>query len=160
VARVNRTPAEPDAPELAARAAYERDPAARRRLIAALLSRDPDRAVPLYLPLVANPRTKDAALDALADVPDPPVAALLDALNDRRVVLRLAAARALGRIDGPATTAALVDRVRRNADRREAIAALLWSDGDDAARFVSAARTTPGLSTVVRSMEVQLKQYK
>jgi hypothetical protein len=128
-----------------------------RDLMAELLRCNNRFAVGLYLQLVVDPRHRAVALDALADIKEPPVQELIDELGNPRVSVRFAAARALGRIDGPVTTEQLVALVKRNTQRREALAALLYSDGVDASAFLADARRMPGLSSTLRAVEIQLK---
>lgn len=141
----------------AARAA---DPAVARQLCSALLRRGTPEAMQSYLGLVVAADTRGSALAALDGLAEPPVEFLLGELSAPQVTRRLAAARALGRIDGPATTALLAERVARGGTgRREALAALLCSRGDEAAAYVADVRGSSHLAAVVRSVEVQLAHY-
>src|SRR4051812_38317809 len=149
-----------DPQELAGMAREEKDPKKQRKVIGELLRSQSDRAAALYLELVVDARTRRVALDALDDVKEPPVGALINELGNHRVSVRFAAARALGRIDGPATTFELVKLVERNTRRREALAALMYSGGEDAAEYVDGARRTPGLAVTVRAVEIQMKSVQ
>ena len=140
-----------DVPTLAALANSAFDEGERRRLLAALLRRDPARSVPAYLAFLADPTTAPAALAALDDVPAPPVEVLFAALNDPRRGTRLAAARALGRIDGPFVTARLAAMVRANVNRPEALAALASSDGPEAKAYFEWALSSKELGAYART---------
>jgi len=128
-----------------------------RQMIAAMLRRDPAAAMPVYLQLVEDPQMRGAALDALDDLPQPPVQHLMAALRAPRISVRLAAARALGHIDGPRTTAELVALVSNNISRREALAALLYSKGDQAKAAVAAVSQSRELGAVVQAVESELQ---
>ena len=145
-----------DVPTLAALATLSADEAERRALLAAMLRRDPARSVPAYLAFLSDPATAGAALAALDDVPAPPVEALFASLNDPRRANRLAAARALGRIDGPAVTARLAAMVRRNVNRHEALAALASSDGPEAKAFFGWALASKEFGSYARTARAGL----
>ncbi|HEX4795277.1 MAG TPA: hypothetical protein VH370_15890 [Humisphaera sp.] len=130
-----------------------RDDAERRQLIAAALQRDPAAAMGDYLRLVEDPRTRAVALDALDQMNHPPVQQLIAALNTSRVTDRLSAARALGHIDGPYTTAQLVSRIQNNVNRREALAALLLSRGNQARIAVAEARQNSALAPILAAVQ-------
>lgn len=123
----------------------------RRRLLAAMLARDPQRAAGAYLEFVRDEQTRDLALAVLDDVPVPSDAFFVY-LNDRLADTRRAAARVLARIDGPRTTAILVALAERNQNRREALLALAESRGPEARRFLQLAGSSGPLSAVVRSV--------
>lgn len=154
--------------------AGSREPTARERLLtleassrarnhggedARLLRRATPESIEAYLARVADRQTRSAALAALDRLPNPPVEALLDQFANPRVAIRYAAARALGRIDGPATTAALIERIERGDRRRESIAALLCSRGEHASNAVGGIRSSTQLAAVVQAAEVQLRSY-
>ena len=148
-------------PQLLASLAWqETQPQRQRETIAELLRSEDPFAIGLYLQLVVDVRRRAVALDALADVKQAPVQALIEQLSNSRVAIRFAAARALGKIDGPMTTEQLVALVKQNTQRREALAALLCSDGTDASAFLASARHMPGLSTTVRAVEIQLQSVQ
>lgn len=145
-----------DAPTLAAMAKDEPIEAHRRRLYAGLLGRNDDpRAAVLYLRAVADRRTRGAALAALDDVTAPPLDALFAQLGHADVSVQLAAAKALGHVDGPAVTRRLAGMVHRGEHRGPAVAALLYSDGPEAAAALRAARRYPKLSATIESVHVQ-----
>lgn len=145
-----------DVPTLAAMAATAADEAERRRLLAALLDREPSRAVPAYLAFLSEAETAGAALAALDDARSPPVDALFARLNDPRRANRLAAARALGRIDGPVVTARLAAMARRNVNRHEALVALASSDGPEAKAFFDWAMSSKELGAAARTARLGL----
>jgi HEAT repeat protein len=138
--------------------ASAQDDSERRKMIAAMLRRDPTEAMPAYLRFVENRRTRSVALEALDDLAQPPVPELMGALRSPQISVRLAAARALGRIDGPRTTAELVALISSNVSRREALAALLYSKGDEAKAAVAGASQSRELGAVVYSVQTQLQQ--
>jgi HEAT repeat protein len=143
--------------QLTTRIADEADPARQRCLLGVLVTHPDPRALSTYLSFVANAATSDNALDALDDVADPPVDALFAHLDVPRTDRRLAAARALGRINGPAVSERLAKMVERGVHRREALAALMSSSGDEASRFLAGFRRIPSLVSVIRSIELQLR---
>jgi hypothetical protein len=139
----------------------------RPRLIATMLRRDPQKGARLLLPLIKESGTAAAALDALDSLAaaDCPAAvrrgvttALFDELQGSRVEDRLAAAQALGRIDGPEVAARLADMAERNLSRREALAALIWCGGhsEAASAALESARRSPRLSSTMRSLEMTM----
>jgi hypothetical protein len=146
-----------DARSLAEAARQEEEPRRQREALAELLRCDDAAAVSLYLQFVVDPMSRDVALEALADVKEPPVQAFIDDLGNSRVAIRFAAARVLGRIDGPVTTEQLVWLIQRNKQRREALAALLYSGGPDAAAFLDDARRRPSLAGTLRAVEMQMQ---
>jgi hypothetical protein len=145
-----------DVPTLTALAAGARDDAERRRLLAALLRREPAQAVPVFLAFLQDDATEGAALAALDDVKDPPVDALFARLNDPRAATRLAAARAIGKVDGPAVTARLAWMLRHNVSRREALAALAASDGAEARQLFQWALESKELGAAARAARQSL----
>lgn len=112
-----------------------------------------------YLQLVGSAETRHAALNALDGVAQPPVEAIFGELSNPRIAIRIAAARALARINGPETVAILVNRVGRDVDRREALAALLCTEAEDAQAFIAEARASRHLAPMVRSIEIQLQSF-
>src|ERR1700722_17970853 len=79
-----------------------------RVLLAALLGRGDADSLRLYLSNVANEFAAETALAAAEQTSNPPMDLLFAALRSPSELERLAAARVLGRIDGPATTERLV----------------------------------------------------
>jgi HEAT repeat protein len=115
--------------------------------------------VPIYLGFVARAGTAADALAAAKYAPSEVVPVLLEQLDSPSVTTRLAAARALGAIDGPQTTAALAKLVQSGSNRREALAALMLSGGDDARRFVAEAETDAPLAAAMRSVRSQIRTF-
>jgi hypothetical protein len=140
---------------LARLAQAEADGHHRRRLLAALVGRDRPQATVAYLSQVADTRTSAQALDALAEVRHPPVDGLVAQLGNPNAKIRFAAAKALGRINGPAVTARMAALVERDVHRREALAALMYSRGKEAERYLDAARKYPELAAAIDSVQVQ-----
>lgn len=134
--------------------------AEKREMVAAMLRRNAAAAMPEFLGLVENVRTRQIALQALDELDQPPMQELMAALSAANVADRFAAARALGHIDGPHTTAQMVSRIEKNISRRECLAALLLSRGKEAKTAVAEARQSPLLDPLVRALqsELQLKQ--
>ena len=145
-----------DVPTLTALASGARDDGERRRLLAALLRREPAHAVPVFLAFLQDGATEDAALAALDDVKNPPVDALFARLNDPRAGTRLAAARAIGKVDGPAVTARLAWMLRHNVNRREALAALAASNGAEAKQLFQWALESKELGAAARAARQSL----
>jgi hypothetical protein len=124
---------------------------------AALLKQPPRYAVPLYLAMVQNPATSDDALAALYDVPRAAIDEFFTHLDDPHVATRMAAARVLGKIDGPVITRKLATMVSRDQNRREALAALISSDGVQAEQFVAQAKRDARLAPTIHALESELK---
>jgi hypothetical protein len=136
-------------------------------LLSAMLRREPELAVRLLIPMIQDTAMfapAMAALDAVASGSfgngerRAVIGALFDELRGPRVEDRLAAARALGRIDGPETAMRLAEMAEHNDSRREALAALIWCGGRSAAATAAleAARRSPRLASTVRSLELTL----
>ena len=128
--------------------------AQRRELIAGLLRREPSEMAGGYLELVRDPATSRDALACLDDVRRP-IDVFFARLDDPRVAIREAAARVLGRIDGPQTTARLIAMARRNHNRREALLALADSRGPEARRFLLTNEASGPLAGPIRSVLLQ-----
>ena len=143
--------------ELAALAKDEAVIDRQRNLLGLLATHPHPQALSSYLAFVATPATSDTALAALDNLRDAPVDALFAYLDAPRMDRRLAAARALGRINGPAVSERLATMVERGFHRREALAALLSSNGPEAARVLSSFQRMPSLVSVIRSIELQLR---
>ena len=125
-----------------------------RVLLSALLGRGDGDALGLYLSYVVSDSTAPTALAAVELVPNPPMEMLFAALHSTSELERLAAARVLGRIDGPATTERLIALVEEGPSRQEACVALLSSRGQEAVNFVTSARANPALSTLLQAANV------
>lgn len=169
IARVPSRPANPAelavaltaanlAPEPAATTVADAPSTRPPETLEALLRRDPTTGVDRCLHLTASGHDRDAAA-ALKSVRGPAVDRLFARLDDPRIDVRLAAARLLGKVDGPAVTQRLAEMVGENRNRREALAALMQSDGPEARQFVARAQGTRDLEAVVRSIAVQLKSF-
>jgi hypothetical protein len=140
---------------LAQVAQEEADAESRHRLLAALVGRGRPQATVAYLRQVADARTSASALEALDEVHHPPVDALVTQLGNTDARIRFAAAKALGRINGPDVTARMAALVERDVHRREALAALIYSRGKEAARYLDTARKYPELAAAIDSVQVQ-----
>jgi hypothetical protein len=148
------------APVQVAKVAPVDPPPAKRDEILDLLDANSPEALASYLEFVADPARRDEALSALDRVKRPPVDELIQELGNPHTKIRFAAARALGRINGPATTEALIALVEQNKQKRAALAALLLCRGEDAADFLADARHTPRLAATVRAVEIQLNAFQ
>lgn len=132
-------------------------PAHRRQLMTGLLQRDGPEMATSYLALVQDPATAEGALASLDDV-RPATEPFFARLDDAHVSVREAAARVLGRIDGPKTTERLVAMARRNRNRREALIALADSRGSEAKRFLQINQSSGPLAGAIRSVLLQQEQ--
>jgi len=90
-------------------------------------------------------------LAAADQVVNPPMDLLFSQLHSPSELERLAAARVLGRIDGPATTERLIALLEEGSSRQEACVALLSSRGQEAVNFVRSAQSNPALSPLLRA---------
>jgi len=126
----------------------------RLALLAALLGRGDPEAVGCYLTHVESETMGKTALAAAELVPNPPMELLFSALHSTSELERLAAARVLGRIDGPATTERLIALAQEGPSRQEACVALLSSKGQEAMSFVASARINPTLASLLQAASV------
>lgn len=124
----------------------------------ALLQRDPTTGVQECLKL-AELKHEEPAVSALKNVRGVAIEKLFARLDDPRIETRLAAARLLGKVDGPRVTEQLARMVAANQNRREALAALLQSDGVEAKAFLEQVQEKHGLESVLRSVTVQIKAF-
>jgi hypothetical protein len=113
--------------------------------------KSPTFAVRPFLERVADPSTRSASLAELDHLKSPPIEQLLTFLSDPRGDLRIAAALALGRIDGPILTRRLINMIERNQSRREAFIALASSRGRDAQLYVRGAAASDQFAGIARS---------
>jgi hypothetical protein len=101
--------------------------------------------------------TRAAALQMVRTTSDPPVEALLRALEGPRIDERFAAARALAEICGARGAG---DRLRRmiesNQHRREALAALMLCRDAAASEFLERARANRSIDSEIRALESEL----
>lgn len=162
--------------------ADSREPTARERLAMCELSprkRSRTRTSPPTQTLSSSDSGVHPSLDPAASIesrvpqPQPPpsqrpsgaddrIESLLAELSSPHVAMRYAAARELARVDGPATTALLIDLVERNVHRREALAALLLcaaSNDVQASQYLADARAWRGMGGQIRSAELQLNTF-
>jgi HEAT repeat protein len=122
-----------------------------RTLLAGLLGRGDAAALGDYLNYVQSDTTADSALSAAELVQNPPMEMLFAVLQSSSELNRLAAARVIGRIDGPATTERLIAMVEQGTSRQEACVALLSSRGEEAVQFVTNARKNPMLAGLLQA---------
>ncbi len=138
-------------------ASAETDPCLQQHLLAALLARHDARSVAVYLRLVCERPTAEAALAALGGEDHPPVDLLFRFLRSPTRTQRTAAALALASLNDQGVTEKLVQMVVREGNRQEALVALLASSDPRAVRFVTLARRDPLLVGSVRTVEYRLK---
>jgi HEAT repeat protein len=122
-----------------------------RTLLAGLLARGDTAALGDYLNYVQSDTIGETALSAAELVQNPPMEMLFGVLQSPSELTRLAAARVIGRIDGPATTQRLIAMVEQGTSRQEACVALLSSRGEDAVNFVTNARANPVLAGLLQT---------
>jgi hypothetical protein len=125
-----------------------------RSLLAALLERGDLESFRFYSAYLQSEATAETALAAAEQTPNPPTEILFASLRSPSELERLAAARVLGRIDGPATTERLVAMLEEGTSRQEACVALLSSRGQEAVNFVNSARTNPALAASFQAASV------
>jgi hypothetical protein len=142
--------------DLARLATVEPDAQLRRNLLRALLARQTEESIGLYLGFVDQRSFRADALEAVAAMQDPPVDVLLVYLESSRRSVRLAAAQALGRVSGADIAQRLSGSVFRGIGRQEALLALLLSPTPQAASFLSEARRDLYLVASVQAAEQQL----
>jgi hypothetical protein len=145
------------AAELAKLARTSESDASRHESVRALLVRADRAGTDAFLSLVLDTTTRDVALAALHDAPEPAVRSLLAALDHNRVDYRLAAAKSLGSVCDHGDLGARLRRmVRDNDNRREALAALVSCPGKPAAEFLREARLRPSIESEVRAVQSEL----
>ncbi len=113
--------------------------------------KSPPFAVRPFLDRVADPTTRSASLAQLDHLKSPPIEQLLTFLTDPRGDLRVAAALALGRIDGPVLTRRLIKMIEQNQCRREAFIALASSRGREAQLYIRGAAASEQFAGIARS---------
>ncbi len=128
------------ASDLANLASVEVDPPLRREVLAALLERQSQEAVGMYLQFVRSPDHRADALAAAAKVEQPPVDVLVGYLESPQKSTRLAAAQALARLGDVDLPERLSASALGGVGRQEALVALLLSRSAQAASFLSRAR--------------------
>jgi hypothetical protein len=126
----------------------------RRTLLAGLLARGDLAALGNYLSYVQSDTFGETALAAVEMVQQPPMDVLFGFLQSPSELNRLAAARVIGRIDGPATTQRLIAMIEQGTSRQEACVALLNSRGEEAVNFVKNARANPMLASLLQTASV------
>lgn len=129
----------------------------RREMISELLSRQSDEALAAFLDLLADGRTREAALAVLDNRTMPPVERLFDFMRGSDYSRRWAAAVVLGRLDDPVITERLIRLAQGNVNRQEALAGLLASRDEQAGQFVSIAARDQTMIGAVYSARLQLQ---
>lgn len=109
------------------------------------------RTIEAYLELVADRTTRDEALAALHQTKKVRVDALFAHLQSPRADLRVAAAEALGELNGPVITRRLITMIRADQNKREAYLALASSRGREAQEFVKQAAESDALANWAQS---------
>jgi hypothetical protein len=136
----------------------EPDAVLRCRLLAALAARGNAEAVEVYLYFVMRPESSVEALDAIADVVEPPDALFLAYFRSPQISLRRAAALALSRSRNPIVIDLMAAAIDDASLRRQALVALLLSRDPRAADIVNEARGNLYLVASVRAAEIELHQ--
>jgi hypothetical protein len=126
-------------------------------LLAELLSRADRRSVSFYLDCVAARPMREAALAAAKRVANPHIEVLFGFMEAPEYARRFAAARVLGRIDGPAVTERLIAMTAGGLRRQEAVVALLTSDGSEIQQFLASAQSDASLAALIRVGQYQLQ---
>lgn len=114
-------------------------------------------AVDFFLQAVLSPQTRRAALDVAKTTPNPPTAALLDALNHRHADVRTMAALVVGRVLDDTVTPRLVQWVHHEPSRQELWIALLERPEPNIRSFVAQACRSQQVYAAVSSAE-QMRQ--
>jgi predicted esterase YcpF (UPF0227 family) len=122
-----------------------------RILLAGLLARGDAAALTDYLNDVQSDTLGETALSAAELVQNPPIELLFEFLQSPSELNRVAAARVIGRIDGPATTQRLIAMIEQGTSRQEVCVALLSSRGQEAVNFVANARENPMLAGMLQT---------
>jgi hypothetical protein len=133
------------------------DPPVRAAVVRRLLTADSDGSLRGFLSLVENNDTRALALSVADRLPEPPVAKLLDCLDDNDASVRLSAAVVLGHLNGQEIAKSLVERIMQDpAATAEAWIALLACRGEYADEFLSYAARQPQLLAHVNSARARL----
>jgi hypothetical protein len=134
----------------------ETAPERQRELLAALAGRRDLRAMRIYFQWVANAKTSEIALAALAEVSAPPVDLLLALLDSQRQADRVASAIVLGRLRDPRISDLLIRRAMKDAGGQESLLALVARSDPSASRFVALAWNDPVLAGPIRAASHRL----
>jgi hypothetical protein len=127
----------------------------RQILLVRLLESRSSEAMRTFLDSVARGATREVSLAALDGVKEPPVEKLITALRDPVMDRRIAAARALGYINGPAVTSRLIRMAEADVLRREAMIALACSRGERAQEYLKHAAEAGPMVSLARSVRLQ-----
>jgi hypothetical protein len=133
---------------LALLARRERNPLARRAMLAALLTADDERSVGAYLTCVAHRTTRGDALQVAASTETLPTATLISWLASSDAQRSAAAATALAVARDPAAIEAVVALAQSQHAPASALVAIVGSEQPAAQSFVSAARHTPLVAAI------------
>lgn len=129
---------------------------AKAETLESLLKDQPARGVEKCMALAASGKEGEA-VEALKTARGKAIDLLFAKLDDPKVTQREVAARLLGKVDGAVVTERLAKLVEQNRNRREAMAALMQSDGAEAQEVVKNVMTRNDLAAVARSVAQQLK---
>jgi hypothetical protein len=127
----------------------------RQILLVRLLESRSSEAMRTFLDSVARGAPREVSLAALDGVKEPPVEKLIASLRDPVVDRRIAAARALGYINGPAVTSRLIRMAEADVLRREAMIALACSRGERAQEYLKHAAEAGPMVSLARSVRLQ-----
>ncbi len=111
-------------------------------------------AVDLFLQAVMSPQTRRTALVVAETTPNPPTAALFDALNHRHADVRTIAALVVGRVLDDTVTPKLVQWVHHEPSRQELWIALLERPEPNIKPFVAQACRSRQVYATVSSAEL------
>jgi hypothetical protein len=127
----------------------------RQVLLAQLVQEGSARSMQIFLDSVGRGPTRADSLAALDRLKNPPIEKFIAALQDPVVDRRIAAARALGYINGPALTSRLIRMAESDLSRREVMVALACSRGEAAQKYLKHASESGPMVSLARSVRVQ-----
>lgn len=131
-------------------------PSERRQiLLARLVEEGSVRSMQVFLDAITRGATRGDALAAIDRLKQPPIEKLIATLRDPVVDRRIAAARALGYVNGPALTNRLIRMAENDESRREAMIALACSRGEAAQKYLKHASEAGPMVSIARSVRVQ-----
>lgn len=142
---------------LAALAKRLSDPQFDRAAVAELLRRGNDGTDAL-LALVKSPVTRDRTLAAIRDTSQVPVVRLASLLGSGDPSTRKAAAMVMGAACHSGSLPVLVGMINRNQHRREAMMGVLSCSEPTAAPYLATIRRDRGLSALLSSVEIEMKE--
>jgi hypothetical protein len=125
-----------------------------------LLRDNSESALLAYLSLIRDGDTRDFALEAARQLPRPPIDRMIGLLDHDEKPVRLTAALALGRWNGPLVTQSLITRVSdKPSGSMEAWFALLGCRGNLAVEFLAYAGSQPQLLGYYNNARIHWAQW-